>query len=231
MEKSDIKQVFSSHQWCKQLPPDVVDELIDLSTIRTYMDGQVLYVKNDPAEGVYGVLEGTVRVGACSAEGKQTVYTIVKAGTWLGYISMFDGQPRLNDADALGRTEILFVPREKFHQLLEQRPELYKFFTQQLCLNFRRVTALIEDRNFRGFQERLARQLVLLVEQHGELVADGVEINLRLPQEELASLVGTTRQRINKVLKDWQRNSLIEVKYSRITIKNKAALEALIHSV
>ena len=58
-----------------------------------------------------------------------------------------------------------------------------------------------------------------------------MEINLHLPQEELASLVGTTRQRVNKVLKDWQRDNLIAVKYSRIIIKNKAALEALIHKV
>ena len=231
MEKAQIKAIFQENQWFKYLPQDVIYELIDMSTVRQLTDGQILYVRNDPAEGLYGVLDGALRISTCSPEGKQIVYTILEKGSWIGEVSLFDGQPRLNDAEALGDTTLLLVSRERFNAMLDQRPELYKHFMLLVCSHFRDAMALIEDRNLRSYQERLARQLVILANQHGHQVSAGTEINLRLPQEELALLVGTTRQRINKVLKDWEREQWVSVSYSRITINDIAALEALIPSL
>lgn len=231
MDKTAIKQILIGNHWFQQLPEPVIEELIDMASVRYLQNGQLLYAHNDEPEGLYGVIEGAIRIGISSAEGKQAVFAILESGSWLGETAMFDDQPRPNDAEAQGETEILFIPRVRFQAMLERRPELYKHFIKLICEHFRRASALVADCTLRTFPERLAKQLLALGDTYGTPCEEGLKINLHLSQEDLGMMAGTTRQRINKELKNWERQGWIHVEYGRVVIKNRAALVDLISVV
>jgi CRP-like cAMP-binding protein len=157
----------------------------------------------------------------------------VEPGVWFGDIAMFDGDRRTHDAFAHGDTTLLSVSRADFKKILSEHVELYEALLRLQARRLRTMFGLIEDLNTLPLRARLAKQLVHLVRSYGvPSLADGSEmrIGLQLAQEELAQLLGASRQRVNQELKQMEREEVIKIEPGGLVVRNREALMRIIEA-
>lgn len=231
MNRETIKKSFECNPWFQELPTEVAEEMIAMGTVRCLENGQFLYIKDDKPEGFYGIIEGTLRVNGCTINGKQALFTILGKGAWCGEVSILDDQRLPVEVVALGETKILVLPLGPFLKLMGRTPKLYKQMVKLVCEHYRKAFTLIEDNTLRSSSERLAKYLLSLSKSYGIPCENGVEINLRLSQEDLGMMVSTTRQRINKILKDWERIGAVKIKYGTLVILDPTYLNTLVSDI
>ena len=170
---------------------------------------------------------GAVRVSSTSISGKQITLTYVEPGIWFGDVAIFDGDRRTHDAYAHGDTTMLSVSRADLQKILTQHVELYEALLRLHARRIRQLFGLVEDLNTLPLRARLAKQLLHLVRSYGvPSLADGSEmrIGLQLAQEELAQLLGASRQRVNQELKAMEREGAIRIEPAGLMVRNRQAL-------
>ncbi len=206
--------------WFGGLPPAARDEALDLATLRHLHEGELLYAKDRGADAWFGVLEGAIRLGASAPDGRQGLFAFLEPGTWFGDTSLFDGLPRPHDAVAHGPAAVLSLSTLQFEGLLERYPVLYRHFVELYCQRTRLMYFALEAWTAFPLDERLARHLLNLAAGHGQRDGDGddIAINLRLPQEQLAQLLGVSRQRVSQILRDWEDRGWLHFRYGRIVL-------------
>lgn len=224
MNEVENRTAIIANEWFRELPEDVVEQLVALAIRRKLGDGEMLYAKDAAPDGLYGVLRGRIRSSAVSAEGKELLIALFEPGNWFGEISMFDGLGRIHDGIAVGETEVLILPRQKFLALLEKNPHLYPYFLKMLCRKVRLALGEIENMYFLSVPVRLAKRLLTLSRAYGRQTSDGIMIDLHLPQDELGRMLGVTRQSISRILRSWEEQSWIKLQYGRLLLCNEAAL-------
>ncbi len=168
-----------------------------------------------------------MRVSSTTVSGKQVTLTYVEPGIWFGDVAMFDGDRRTHDAYAHGETTTLNVARADFHKILSTHVELYEALMRLQARRIRQLFGLVEDLNTLPLRARLAKQLTHLVRSYGiPSLADGsqMRIGLHLAQEELAQLLGASRQRVNQELKAMERESVLRIEPGGLVVLDRAAL-------
>ena len=217
--------LLQSNLWFAALPSRVREAIIDAAKTQTLADGAHSHRKDHAAEGWFGILSGAIRICSTSPDGKESVVAYLEPGNWFGEISLFDGIPRTHDGIAHGATELLVVAPADFRALLAKYPELPIHFLKLQSARLRLLFAAMEDINTLPLEARLAKQLLNLARSYGVTEQDGIRINLHLPQEDLAQLLGASRQRINAQLADWARQGWIAVHFGHVTLLDSVALE------
>lgn len=218
------RQHIESGPWFSKLSPTLREDILARCGVRRLADGTPLASRGAPAEDWIGVARGAVRVSTVSLAGKQVSLTYVEPGTWFGDIALFDGLPRTHDADAHGETTLLAVPKADFKDLLARHVELYDALLRLNCRRLRLMFDLFEELNTRPLQARLARQLLLLAKSYGVANGDEIRIGLALAQEDLAQLLGASRQRVNQELKGFEREGALRVEPARLVVLSRDKL-------
>jgi CRP/FNR family cyclic AMP-dependent transcriptional regulator len=157
----------------------------------------------------------------------------MEPGTWFGDVAIFDGDRRTHDAYAHGDTTLLCVAKADFQKILGQHTELYEALLRLHSRRIRQLFGLVEDLNTLPLRARLAKQLLHLVRSYGipNLANPSeVRISLQLAQEELAQLLGASRQRVNQELKAMERDEVIRIEPSGLMVRDRAALLRIIES-
>ena len=221
-----IRETLATNAWFAQLPDDVLDKLARCAQRRRLQDGELLYARGDQPTGLFGVVSGRVRIGTTSIDGKALTATLFEAGDWLGEISIFDGLPRVTDAQASGELEVLVIPRQAITDLLKEQPELYAPFVQILCRKLRMAMEGMSDLMLLPLSQRLAKRLLSLSQDYGQAHAEGTLIDLHLPQDELGRMLGASRQSVSKELKVLEKRGWVKLAYGKIVISDSDALEA-----
>jgi len=220
-------QRVESGPWFSRLSPALRSDILDQAVVRRYADGASLGTRGAPPENWYGVARGAVRISSVSLAGKQVVLTYAEPGTWFGDIALFDGLPRTHDASAHGDTALLVVRKADFKALLARHVELYEALLRLNCRRLRLMFNLIEDLNTKPLAARLARQILLLVKSYGVEQGDEIRIGLQLAQEDLAQLLGASRQRVNQELKGFERQGAVRVEPTRLVVLSRDKLLAI----
>jgi CRP/FNR family transcriptional regulator, cyclic AMP receptor protein len=213
--------------WFSRLSEELRAAILSRAVVRRLQDGAPLASRGSPAEDWCGVAKGAVRVSSVSMSGKQVSLTYVEPGTWFGDIALFDGLPRTHDADAHGVTTLLSVRKADFKDLLAQHVELYDALLRLNCRRLRIMFNLVEDLNTRPLSARLAKNILMLAKSYGIAQGDEVRIGLQLAQEDLAQLVGASRQRVNQELKELEREGALRIEPTRIVVLSR---EKLVHA-
>jgi CRP/FNR family transcriptional regulator, cyclic AMP receptor protein len=212
--------------WFSKLSAGLRHDILAHARVRRLADGAAVATRGAPAEEWCGVARGAVRVSTISLGGKQVTLTYAEPGTWFGDIALFDGLPRTHDADAHGPTTLLVVRKPDFKALLARHVELYDALLRLNCRRLRLMFDHFEDLNTRPLQARLAKQLLLLARSYGVAQGDEVRITLALAQEDLAQLLGASRQRVNQELKSFERDGAVRVEPTRLVVLSRAKLLA-----
>jgi len=222
---TDRRALLREHFLLKALSDEEMDRLMRFSNVQSFKAGDVVFRKGDPGEGMMAVLKGQIRIGVMSAEGKELIHNIINPGQVFGEIALLDGKERSADAVAIVPTDVLVVLRRDFLPFLEADSALCIRLMTVLCEKLRQTSELAEDFMFLELRQRLAKRLVRLAQLYGRPWRSGVIINFRLPQRELAAMMGTSRESINKQLREWAESGWLEVDRGNIAILNMEALE------
>lgn len=227
------RTVAMSYRWFDSLPEAVQHHMLARARRRELTPGQRLYSRGDPPDGFYGVLEGSIRVSGIGAEGQEAVLDFYGPGSWFGEVSLFDGLPRSHDAHASETnlpTRLLQIAAADLEELLTVHPALSRSLLQLEALRVRILLQAIESYSTQSLEQRLANRLLMLAAAHGVTTAEGVRIELHLPQETLAQMIGATRQRVNQILKNWELDQMIKQQYGRILLLDQIKFENLAKS-
>lgn len=220
------RQNIDSGPWFSKLSPALRNAILAGATVRRLPDGALLTSRGAPADEWCGVAKGAVRVSSVSLSGKQITLTYVEPGTWVGDISLFDGLPHTHDAHAHGETTLLTVRKADFKELLAQHVELYEALLRLQCRRLRLMFDVVEDLNTRPLAARLAKQILLLARSYGIEQGEEIRIGLQLAQEDLAQLLGASRQRVNQELKGFEREGAVRVEPTRLVVLSREKLLA-----
>jgi len=221
------RQNIESGAWFSKLSQPLRHAILSRTYVRRLADGATLASRGTPAEDWCGVARGTVRVSLVSLAGKQVTLTYCEPGVWFGDISLFDGLPRTHDASTHGETTLLVVRKPDFKELLQRHTELYEALLRLNCRRLRLMFDVVEDLNTKPLAARLAKQILLLARSYGVPQGEEIRIGLQLAQEDLAQLLGASRQRVNQELKGFERDGAVRVEPTRLVVLNKDKLLAI----
>jgi len=189
---------------------------------KTMTRGQVLFQQGDRGEEFLIVTSGSVKVELVNADGKELTLAILKPYQFLGELALLDDFPRSANAIAMEDGELLCLNKRDFLRVVNQHPRMFAPITRQLTRRVRVLTDDIASMAFLDSFTRTARKLVNLAQDLGVAgKGQAVTIPQPLTHQELANLVGATRETISKVLGDMRSRSLISVEGHKITILNK----------
>jgi CRP/FNR family cyclic AMP-dependent transcriptional regulator len=223
----DEQSNIESGSWFSRLSAPLREAILDRAQVRRVDDGAMLTARGAPAEEWCGVALGAVRVSSVSLSGKQVTLTYVEPGTWFGDIALFDGMPRTHDANAHGATTLLVVRKADFKELLAQHVELYEALLRLNCRRLRLLFDTVEDLNTLPLSARLAKQILLLARSYGVQQGDEIRVGLQLAQEDIAQLLGASRQRVNQELKGFEREGALRIEPTRLVVLSKDKLLAI----
>lgn len=223
------REAINSGRWFSTLSPSLRHDILRCAYVKRYKDGELITARGEPPEQWIACARGAVRVSSTTISGKQITLTYVEPGIWFGDVAFFDGGRRTHDAYAHGDSTILCVAKADFKKILALHVELYEALLRLHARRIRQLYGLVEDLNTLPLRARLAKQLLHLVHSYGvPSLSDGHEmrIGLQLAQEELAQLLGASRQRVNQELKSMEREETIRIEPGGLVIRNR---EALLH--
>jgi CRP/FNR family cyclic AMP-dependent transcriptional regulator len=229
----DEREAINSGRWFSTLSPSLRHDILRCAYVKRFKDGELIAARGEPPEDWIACAKGAVRVSSTSISGKQITLTYVEPGIWFGDVAIFDGDRRTHDAYAHGGTTILCVAKADFRKILSSHVELYEAMLRLHARRIRQLYGLVEDLNTLPLRARLAKQLLHLVRSYGvPSLSDGreVRIGLHLAQEELAQLLGASRQRVNQELKAMERDNVIRIEPGGLVIRDREALMHIIES-
>jgi CRP/FNR family cyclic AMP-dependent transcriptional regulator len=200
------------------LDADDLRDLAQACPVRRFKPGVVLFHEGDPGAALFLLEAGHVKIVHTSPDGEETVLHIYGPGEHLGEIALLDGAPRSATAVALDQVEARMLFRQPFLALLERRPSAALAVMSGLAGMIRRLNEQVQDAAFLDAPSRLAKQLRVLAEQHGEPTPQGRRIALRITQEELAQMIGSRRHNVNRYLAEFQERGLLTMDRDGITL-------------
>ncbi|BEP42324.1 Crp/Fnr family transcriptional regulator [Variovorax sp. NFACC27] len=221
------REAINSGRWFSSLSPSLRHDILRCAFVKRYKDGDLIAARGDPPEHWIACAKGAVRVSSTAVSGKQVTLTYVEPGIWFGDVAMFDGDRRTHDTYSHGDTTILCVARADFQKILASHVELYEALMRLQARRIRTLFGLVEDLNTLPLRARLAKQLIHLVRSYGvPNLEDGsqMRIGLQLAQEELAQLLGASRQRVNQELKTMEREGTIRIEPGGLVVLDRSAL-------
>jgi CRP-like cAMP-binding protein len=221
------RSAINTGRWFSSLSPSLRHDILRCAYVRRYKDGELITARGEQPQEWIACAKGAVRVSSTSISGKQITLTYVEPGIWFGDVAIFDGDRRTHDAYAHGDTTTLCVARADFKKILALHAELYEALLRLHARRIRQLYGLVEDLNTLPLRARLAKQLLHLVRSYGvPSLSDGAEIRigLHLAQEELAQLLGASRQRVNQELKSMEREEAIRIEPGGLVVRDRDAL-------
>src|SRR5207302_6052781 len=210
--------------YLKQVPlfADLADEdlreLIAVAKRRIFRSGEVIFHRDDPGQVLYVIKEGKVKISLISPEGQEISLVVFGKGECFGEFAILDGLPRSADAVALERVECYTLQRSDFHKAIMKNPKIAIQVLESLSKRLRNTDQMVENLIFLDVYGRVAKKLLELAETHGVKVENGTRIEVRLTQQELASMVGASRESVNKVMGYFTDKGYISTDKHRITL-------------
>ena len=165
--------------------------------------GGILFKEGDEGEHLYVIIEGKLKLGTSSGDGRENLLSILGPGEMFGELSLFDPGPRTSTATAVTDARLLSLSHEKVLPWLKQNPEVSLQLLTRLSQRLRRTNEAVGDLVFSDVPGRVAKALIDLGDRFGKSTDEGLLVNHDLTQEELAQLVGASRETVNKALADF----------------------------
>jgi len=211
------------------LPEDKLAVLEAAAQRRSFRRGDIVFHKGDDGTSLFLILEGQVRIVLLSESGDEALLGVLDSGDFFGELALIDQQPRSATIVASEPTETLVLHRDDFLAFLRGTPEVAVDMLRILSQRLREADSFIEDAIFLDVPGRLAKKLLELAEAYGRPSAEGTVIGLRLTQQELATMVGATRESVNKHLRAYRARGILDLDRQHIVIRKPHELQRRIY--
>jgi CRP/FNR family transcriptional regulator/CRP/FNR family cyclic AMP-dependent transcriptional regulator len=204
-------------------------ELSAFARKRVFRQGEVIFHRDDPGQVMYIIKEGKVKNSLTSQDGQEVALAVLGLGECFGELAILDGAPRSTDAVAMERLEVYSLQRQDFINAVLKQPKIAIQVMRVLSQRLRQTDQQIEDLLFLDVYGRVAKKLLELSESHGVPTPKGVRIELRLTQQELASMVGASRESVNKVMGYFTDKRYVMTDKHKITLMKLADLRRRVY--
>jgi CRP/FNR family transcriptional regulator, cyclic AMP receptor protein len=221
-------KLFEGHALFGQLSAEDVDALLSHARFQHHRAGDMVFAKGSPGRSMMAVLEGSIRISSTAVGGREVVLAILHAGEIFGEIALLDGGERTADATAMTDCDMLIIDHRDFIPFLEQRGDLCVKLLRILCRRLRQTDEQVEAALFERLEGRVAKALIRLAAGEDDGQKPSRPIRLRVSQQELAGMVGASRESVNKQLHIWARGGFLELGKRMIVIRDPSVLEELV---
>ncbi|MBE0479657.1 MAG: Crp/Fnr family transcriptional regulator [Dehalococcoidia bacterium] len=202
------------------LSPDEIESIKEHVFERTAQDGDLISLEGEPADTMYFVVKGIVKVYRTSPGGRDQILYFVRPGDSFNEVSVLDGGPNLGNAQAIGKVVLYGITSRDLEVIISSYPKVAMNLSRTLARQIRRLASLVEDLSFRNVMSRVAK---ILLEQ----TTDGSEAKPRLTQQDMASLAGTAREMVGRSLKSLEEEGAIRMERHRIIIRDQGLLSEI----
>jgi len=209
------------------IPLKDLEILSKYTKVKLYKNREVICHRGDFGSQMYVIAKGRVTLHTDSDDGKELGFGFLNQGDIFGEIALFDGGVRTATVKTIESCEILILERRDFLPFLEKNPKVGIQLLATMAARLRTTDEHFEDIFFRNLPGRLAKKFLGLAEDYGHETDVGVEIELKLSQGEIGKLTGATRESINKQMRAWEADGLINCSKGLITLKEIEKLEEL----
>jgi len=210
------------------LSPVQLADLSSRSQRRRYRAGEAIFHKDDPGAILYVIVSGLVKILLPSDDGHEAVLALVPPGEVFGELALLDGQPRSASAIAMEPTETITLRRDEFMTFLRDSPDAAINIMAILSRRLRNTNDMIADTMFLDVPTRIAKKLIDLAGDFGRQTPQGTLIEIRLRQQDMASMVGASRESVNRCLIMLEDRGIIRLDKQRVTILRVDDLYALV---
>ncbi len=224
---SDIVDVLRKVPLFSGLEKEDLSALASIVTRKEFAKRDTLFHQGDPGEEFMILTEGSVKVELMNAEGKELTLTILTPYQFLGELALLDDVPRSATVVSMEQSVLLSINKRDFARVLENYPRMSIPMLRQLTRRVRVLTDDIASMAFLDSYSRVTRKILNLAEEMGQDTGGGhILIDRPLTHQQLANLVGTTRETVTKILNEMKDNGLLDIRRHRITILDRDELHA-----
>ena len=209
---------FTNRSVLTNLPEDELAALTEHMTEEIYKKGQIIFREGGYPTGIYLVLEGKVKKYKVDKDGREQIIYVANKGELLGYHALLSEECYPDGAAVIENSNIAFIPSGDFLKVLDQSRELSRRLLKTLSHEFAVFANSIFLIGQKSVRERFAMQLVLMREKYKQNFVPGMAVEINMSREDLASLVGTARENIVRILKDFKDEGILETKARKIRI-------------
>ncbi len=191
--------------------------------------GQLIFEQGEPAELLYIIVNGKVKIGTSSGDGRENLFSILGPSDMFGELGLLDPGPRTSSARALTDVEVMTMDRALLREWIAPRPDVAEQLMRVLARRLRRMTTSRADLVFTDAPGRVAKLLLRLAQRFGVQRDGSVAVDHDLTQDEIAQLVGSSRETVNKVLSDFTSRGWIELRCKGLLISDTERLARRAH--
>ncbi|MBP3082612.1 cAMP-activated global transcriptional regulator CRP [Mycolicibacterium fortuitum] len=209
--------------------PDAVAALVRQLEPATFRRTEVVFSEGEPGDTLYIITAGKVKIGRKSVDGRDSLITLMGPSDMFGELAIFDPGPRTSTVTALTEVKAVMMSRSVLRSWIADRPEIAEQLLRVLARRLRRTNDNLSDLIFTDVPGRVAKQLLYLAQRFGSRDGTALRVDHELTQEEIAQLVGSSRETVNKALSDFAQRGWIRVQGRSILIDNAERLAKRAH--
>ena len=189
-----------------------------------FRKGEIVFNEGEPGDSLYIVTSGKIKVGRRAADGRQNLIAVMGPSDMLGELSLFDPGPRTATATAVVDTRVARLRKQALRPWLANRPEIAEQLLRVLARRLRRTNDSVADLIFTDVPGRVAKALLQMADRFGSREGEGLRVKHDLTQEELAQLVGASRETVNKALADFVHRGWIQLQGKSVVVLDEERL-------
>lgn len=214
-----------------QLSPPALKKLATIKSTAMYPKGALLFIEGQLPRGVFILCQGKAKLSTSSRDGKTIILKIADEGEVLGLSATISGRPYEVSVEMMEPAQANFIPRDQFQAFLREHGDAALRVAEQLSENYHQAYEEIRTLGLAtSASEKLAKLLLDWSGDGGSGAKGPVKVQVALTHEEIAEMIGTSRETVSRLFSDFKKKQLLEVKGATLTIRNKAGLEKMIQS-
>ncbi len=218
-------ELIRASPWFSNLPDEALEQLVSAAGFKDLSVGSYIYEQGRPTREIFCVVSGRVRVSLLSPNGQEFALVEREPGTWFGEPGLVDDEGRVIEATVIEPTRLLIIPRDVVLSVGERYPRMYENLFRYSQGILRSLHELIGGILFYPLKARVAGRLLHLCQEHGQPMDGGLLLDIKVSQNDFARLALGSRQRVNRVFRDWANRGLVEIRNDHIWVRDIESLQ------
>ncbi|HET6872821.1 MAG TPA: Crp/Fnr family transcriptional regulator [Sporolactobacillaceae bacterium] len=221
----DMKTLLKSIPIFSELTPYELEQLTDISTVRNYAKKEYVFLEGEPRESVFFIQKGQVKTFKLDSNGNIQVISMLHEGDMFPHVGFFDKGPYPATAEAIIESQIVFIRVDDFNALLTEKPGIALKVMKIMGQTIKMLTERVQELMSNDVHHRTIHTLLRLANDNSQKDEEGILLNTPITNQDLANMVGTSRETINRLLNQFKKEGLIEINKRKIRIKDMQSLK------
>jgi CRP-like cAMP-binding protein len=214
----------------QRLTAEQLGRLERRARVREFPRNSAVYLPSEIAEGAFLLGQGRIRICSNTPDGKQAILAFIEPGEVFGELSLVQEGEREERAEAAVDSTVILLPSDELRTLMDTSPTLSLGITKLIGLRRKRIERRLRSLLFRSNRDRLAHLLLELTEQYGKRIDEGVLLDIKLSHQELAAIIGVTRETVTTLLGEMQLGGLLKISRQKVVIRNLRQLSGILEA-